>query len=208
MAKSPLESPMNPLLLWTDLGLRAADIAMGAMQNLGDGVDRFARAGAGTLQQPWWLPPVAEAEADAADATSDGGEHDDGGAAPAWPLTPNAAEVLAGWQAMQLQLMARGWQQWQAALRLWWPAGGTDTLTAPGGETAAPSVASAWTSPADAATAWITAISEASRGGSRREGEAPTVASPEHAAAASGRRSPRRTGRGGRSGRSKPAGDR
>lgn len=36
----------NPFLLWTDMGMRAAEIAVASLQNMTEGADRLTRAGA------------------------------------------------------------------------------------------------------------------------------------------------------------------
>ncbi len=87
---------LNPFALWTDMGLRALDLTVSSTQNLGEGVDRFTRAGA------------------SAEATGRGLFNL---AAPAPESGPTSSLLLgAQVQRSMLELMSQGWIQWMATL--------------------------------------------------------------------------------------------
>ena len=85
---------LNPFALWTDMGLRALDLAVSSTQNLGDGVDRFARAGAS---------PGAT-------------EHDAFNFAAPMRDSGLSSSLLLGNQMRRsmLDLMSQAWIQWMA----------------------------------------------------------------------------------------------
>ena len=48
----------NPFVLWTDMGMRAAEMTVASLQNMTEGADRLTRAGAGAEVEE---PPDSEA---------------------------------------------------------------------------------------------------------------------------------------------------
>ncbi|MBA3774776.1 MAG: hypothetical protein H0X13_20430 [Ramlibacter sp.] len=79
-------------MIWTDLGMRALDTALSSSQNLGEGVDRLARAAASTS-------PDALAPADPGREKT--------------AFDPGAGLALAAqMQRISIQLMTQAWQQW------------------------------------------------------------------------------------------------
>lgn len=88
----------NPMMLWTDLGMRALEMTLSSSQNISEGLDRLTRATATPEDSP------ASAE------TS-------GGRADRQPL--NAASGLAFSAEMQratFDLMTQAWQQWMKTI--------------------------------------------------------------------------------------------
>lgn len=81
----------NPFMLWADLGMRAAEMAVASTQNITEGADRVARAAAGT-----------EAE-EVADTSPDP-------RASAWLTTPLGG--FADMQRLAWDLMAQNWTRW------------------------------------------------------------------------------------------------
>jgi hypothetical protein len=82
------------MAFWTDVGLRALDTALASSQNIGDGVDRLARAGAGAEVAE--ATPAARIESgDRADLPADFG-----------------LGVVLRMQRTTVDLMAQAWQQW------------------------------------------------------------------------------------------------
>src|SRR5512133_560771 len=83
----------NPLLLWADLGLRAADMTLASSQNLGEGVDRLTRAGASD-------EAIESRQADPAVAL----------------VTPFGVELPARLHRTAFELLTNGWVQWMSTL--------------------------------------------------------------------------------------------
>lgn len=83
----------NPLQLWTDLGLRAADMTLASSQNLSDGVDRLARAGA-------------------SDEVIDGRSAE----AAAALVTPLGVDLPARLHRTAFELLTNSWVQWMSTL--------------------------------------------------------------------------------------------
>jgi hypothetical protein len=88
----------NPFMLWTDLGMRAAEVAVASAQNMTEGADRLTRA-------------AASAEADADDT-------DDDEASGADDKTNTWASAslggMADMQRMMWDLTTRSWVQWMS----------------------------------------------------------------------------------------------
>jgi len=97
MAKD-IETPhlFNPMMLWTDLGMRALEMTLSSSQNIGDGIDRLSRAGASPEASEAAVNPIATSSEEPA---------------PAWPAFPDLNFVLQ-MQRTTLDLMTQGWQQW------------------------------------------------------------------------------------------------
>ena len=86
----------NPLMLWTDLGMRALEMTLSSSQNIGEGLDRLTRAG-------------GEASEEAATAVATRGQS---GALAATPGLALAAQM----QRTTFDLMTQAWQQWMNTL--------------------------------------------------------------------------------------------
>jgi len=97
MAKD-IETPnlFNPMMLWTDLGMRALEMTLSSSQNIGDGIDRLSRAGASPEATEAVVAPIATISQEPA---------------PALPsfLDPN---FFLQMQRTTWDLMTQGWQQW------------------------------------------------------------------------------------------------
>jgi hypothetical protein len=91
--RSDPPSLFNPFTLWTDLGMRAAEMAVASTQNLTEGADRVTRAVAGT---------EAEEIATQAPDTPAGG----------WPAANLAS--FAEMQRAAWDLMAQSWLRWMS----------------------------------------------------------------------------------------------
>jgi hypothetical protein len=92
MANDPNSSNfMNPMMLWTDMSLRALDRTMSTSQTITEGVDRFARAGASV--------DTAQAAVPMQQATE---------------LVESSSESLASLQRSTFDLMAQSWVQWMS----------------------------------------------------------------------------------------------
>lgn len=85
----------NPFVLWADLGMRAAEMAVASTQNITEGADRVTRAVAGT-----------EA-GEIVDATSSSDWP-----ASAWPAA--GWEGIASMQRLAWDLMAQNWMRWMS----------------------------------------------------------------------------------------------
>lgn len=84
----------NPVMLWTDLGMRALEMTLSSSQNIGDGLDRLARAGAGAqVMEPAELAVTAAGQEPPAEAS------------PALALTTTM-------QRAAFEMMTQSWQQW------------------------------------------------------------------------------------------------
>jgi len=96
MTNEPANSNLlNPFLLWTDLGMRAAEAAVASTQNMTDGADRLTRA-------------AASAEAtDAIDEDSDTGE-----TSSTWASA--SLSGMADMQRMMWDMTTRSWMQWMS----------------------------------------------------------------------------------------------
>jgi hypothetical protein len=83
---------LNPIVVWSDLGLRALDMTVSSTQNISERVDRLTRAGAGVelaeVTAPSSAVPVAPAFA-----------------------TPSGTALSADLQRSPLDLMMQGWMQ-------------------------------------------------------------------------------------------------
>jgi len=99
MANDPgdfnLSNLFNPMLLWTDLGLRMADMTLSSTQNIGEGVDRLSRAAADTSEVPDATATVREGLALA---------------------TPLSVDLPAWLNRSAFELMTHGWLQWMSTL--------------------------------------------------------------------------------------------
>ncbi|MDP3858455.1 MAG: hypothetical protein Q8Q73_11925 [Stagnimonas sp.] len=87
----------NPFVLWTDLGMRAAEAALASTQTMTEGADRLTRAVAG-----------AEA-AEAKEPASAGGDY-----ANAW--TTGGMDGIASMQRLMWDMTARNWVRWMSAV--------------------------------------------------------------------------------------------
>jgi len=85
---------LNPMMVWSDLGMRALDMTVASTQNIGESVDRLARAGAGVA--------VDTAETAASSSTLHG---------KSGHATPSGVELSAELQRSTLDLMMQGWMQ-------------------------------------------------------------------------------------------------
>ena len=85
----------NPFLLWTDLGMRAAEVAVASTQNMTEGADRLTRAAAGA--------EVGEVRDDAS-VTGD--------YANTWASASLGG--MAGMQRMMWEMSTRSWMQWMS----------------------------------------------------------------------------------------------
>ena len=96
MTNEPANSNLlNPFLLWTDLGMRAAEAAVASTQNMTDGADRLTRAAA---------------SAEAADATDE--DSDTGEISSTWASA--SLNGMADMQRMMWDLTTRSWMQWMS----------------------------------------------------------------------------------------------
>jgi hypothetical protein len=97
MAKD-IETPnlFNPMMLWTDMGMRALEMTLSSSQNIGDGIDRLSRAGASPEASEAVVAPIATISQEPA---------------PAFPVFP---DLNLFWQMQRtgFDLMTQGWQQW------------------------------------------------------------------------------------------------
>jgi hypothetical protein len=102
MAKENIETPnlFNPMMLWTDMGMRALEMTLSSSQNISEGIDRLSRAGAS--------PEASEAVVAPIDTI---------GQEPA-PTLPAFPDLNLFWQMQRttIELMTQGWQQWMYAL--------------------------------------------------------------------------------------------
>lgn len=92
-------SLFSPMMLWTDLGMRALEMTLSSTQNIGDGLDRLARAGA---------------SAEVVDST----ERADSGHQAQEPdedASPGLAMALKV-QRTAFEMMTQSWQQWMKML--------------------------------------------------------------------------------------------
>jgi hypothetical protein len=94
----------NPFLLWTDLGMRAAEMTVASLQNLTEGADRLTRAGAS-----------AEVE-----ETDDTNPRSGGRASPLLSADPRA---MVGMQRLMWDLMTQNWLNWTSAVSKFMSAG-------------------------------------------------------------------------------------
>ena len=84
----------NPMTFWTDVGLRALETALSSTQNISDGVDRLARAGA-SAEAPDPVPAIRGAPSDSADSPADFG-----------------LGLAMHMQRTTIDLLSQAWQQW------------------------------------------------------------------------------------------------
>jgi len=84
----------NPFMLWTDLGMRAAEAAVASTQNMTEGADRLTRA-------------AASAQAHPDDEASDTGEN-----AGTWASASLGG--MADMQRMMWEMTTRSWMQWMS----------------------------------------------------------------------------------------------
>ena len=85
----------NPFMLWTDLGMRAAEAAVASTQNMTEGADRLTRA-------------AASAEATVAD--DEASDTDDN--TNTWATASLGG--MADMQRMMWELTTRNWMQWMS----------------------------------------------------------------------------------------------
>jgi hypothetical protein len=102
MAKENIEIPnlFNPMMLWTDLGMRAWETTLSSSQNIHDGIDRLSRANAS--------PEASETAVAPIEAISEE-------PAPPWPTFPDLS-LFWQMQRFTMELMTQGWQQWMNTL--------------------------------------------------------------------------------------------
>ena len=95
-----LDSPkiFNPMMLWTDLGLRALETTLASSQNVSDGLDRLTRAGAN------------------ADATEQAESSDNTTSMPDGQVALPGLELAGQMQRATFELMTQAWQQWLSTL--------------------------------------------------------------------------------------------
>jgi hypothetical protein len=90
MAKE-IETPnlFNPMMFWTDLGMRAVEMTLSSSQNIGEGIDRVSRANASEA-------PIETIRRELA------------------PVLPAFPDLDLFWQMPRFppELMIQGWQQW------------------------------------------------------------------------------------------------
>jgi len=100
MAKD-IEIPnlFNPMMLWTDLGLRALERTLSSSQNIGDGIDRLSRPGASAEATETVVAPATISEEPP----------------PTWPAFPDL-NLFLQMQRSTFDLMTQGWQQWMNTL--------------------------------------------------------------------------------------------
>lgn len=89
----------NPMMLWTDLSMRALEMTLSSTQNISDGVDRLARAGAS--------PEASEILTSSSRATAD---------EAATVATPPGLAFAAQMQRTTFDLLTQGWQNWMNTL--------------------------------------------------------------------------------------------
>lgn len=92
-ADSDSPNLFNPFMVWADLGMRAAEMAVASTQNIAEGADRVTRAVAGT-----------EAEEIVETAPSPDAH------ASAWSTNPLGG--FADMQRLAWDLMAQNWTRW------------------------------------------------------------------------------------------------
>jgi len=97
MAKD-IETPnlFNPMMLWTDMGMRALEMTLSSSQNISEGIDRLSRAGASPETSEAVVAPAQEP-------------------APAWPALPDP-NLFWQMQRSTIELISQGWQQWMNTL--------------------------------------------------------------------------------------------
>ncbi|MEO8654236.1 MAG: hypothetical protein ABI409_08945 [Ramlibacter sp.] len=88
----------NPMSFWTDVGMSALDTALASTQNMTDGVDRLARAGA-RAEAIAPAPVIRSAPRDSADLPADYG-----------------FGLALQLQRSTFDMMAQAWQQWLSAV--------------------------------------------------------------------------------------------
>jgi hypothetical protein len=93
-----IETPnlFNPMMLWTDLGMRALEMTLSSSQNISEGIDRLSRAGASPEATEAVVAPIASIAQ---------------GPAPAFPAFPDP-NLFWQMQRSTIELMSQGWQQW------------------------------------------------------------------------------------------------
>jgi hypothetical protein len=98
MGKDNVETPnlFNPMMFWTDLGMRALETTLSSSQNIGDGIDRLSRANAS--------PEASETAVAPIETTSEE-------PAPALPAFPGLS-LFWQMQRFTTEMMTQGWQQW------------------------------------------------------------------------------------------------
>ena len=102
MANDLLNPPnlFNPMMLWTDMGMRALEMTLSSSQNVSEGLDRLTRAGASTdVAEIPEVPHVPVEEM----------------ARPAWAAGSAGLQLAAQMQRTTFELMTQGWQQWMNA---------------------------------------------------------------------------------------------
>jgi hypothetical protein len=109
--KSKMATDLNrpnlftPIMLWTDMGMRALEMTLSSSQNIGEGIDRLARASGNAG------PDVVENAAEAVPRL----QEQTGQNSPALPLT-SGLQLAMQMQRATLDLMTQGWQQWMNTL--------------------------------------------------------------------------------------------
>jgi hypothetical protein len=98
MAKDNIETPnlFNPMMLWTDLGMRALEMTLSSSQNIGDGIDRLSRASASPEASETAVAPIETISQESS---------------PAFPVFPDL-NLFLQMQRSILELMTQAWQQW------------------------------------------------------------------------------------------------
>jgi hypothetical protein len=102
MAKDNMETPnlFNPMMFWTDLGMRALETTLSSSQNIGDGIDRLSRANASPEASETAVAPLETISEEPA---------------PALPAFPDLS-LFWQMQRFTMELMTQGWQQWMNTL--------------------------------------------------------------------------------------------
>ena len=90
----------NPMMFWTDMGMRALEMTLSSTQNIGEGLDRLTRAGA-----------------DASVETIENAEMPRGLMRDKLATDANSPMALAAqMQQVTFDLMTQAWQQWMNTL--------------------------------------------------------------------------------------------
>jgi hypothetical protein len=103
---STLPDVFNPFLLWADLGMRAAEIAVASTQNITEGADRLTRAGGAS---------AATAETDEARGTASRTDDTNTSANDLLPW-PFNLDSITSMQRLAWDLMAQNWTRWTSTV--------------------------------------------------------------------------------------------
>lgn len=103
---STLPDVFNPFLLWADLGMRAAELAVASTQNITEGADRLTRAGAS----------AGTAETDEGHRTASRTAGDTGTSANELLPWPFNLDSITSMQRLAWDLMAQNWTRWTSTV--------------------------------------------------------------------------------------------